>query len=213
MPTRPPARMPEKMSPDRALLDQLLDDKTVLAHVAFVDDDGNPAALPTLVARLDDSILVHGSTGSRWMRRIASGVDVAVSVAVVDGVVVARSAFESSLVYTSAVLFGSFTPVAEAEREPALNAMTERLIPGRVDEVRPSTKRELAATMILQMPIRQWSLRTSDNWPEDPADDVTGPAWAGQLRFGAPSVDVYPAPDLRDGIEPPPSISQVRGVR
>lgn len=209
----PPARMPEKMSRDRELLDAFLDDKTVLAHIAFVDGDGAPAVIPTLVARWDDRIIVHGSTGSRWMRQIAEGAPVAVSVAVIDGIVVARSAFESSLVYTSAVLFGSFSPVPADDREQALNTMTERILPGRVSEVRPSTKRELAATMILQMPIDQWALRTSNEWPDDPADDVAGPAWAGHLRFGAPPMTVHPAPDLKADINPPNSTKTPKGIR
>lgn len=205
--------MPEKMSVQRKDLDALLDHQTVLAHIAYVDGDGAPGVIPTLIARWGDSVLVHGSTGSRWMRHIASGVSVAVSVAVIDGVVVARSAFESSLVYTSAVVFGEFAQVAEHDREAALSVITERLIPGRVAELRQSTSRELAATLILQMPIDRWSLRTSDAWPDDPDHDVAGTAWAGQVRFGAPQADVRPAPDLRPGIDPPTSIRAIHGIR
>lgn len=205
--------MPEKMSVQREDLDALLDHQTVLAHIAFVDADGGPGVIPTLIARWGDSVLVHGSTGSRWMRLIAAGTPAAVSVAVIDGVVVARSAFESSLVYTSAVMFGSFAPVAEHDREAALNVITERLIPGRVGELRPSTSRELAATLILQMPIARWSLRTSDNWPDDPESDVAGSAWAGHVRFGQPATDVRPAPDLHPEIDPPASIKAIHGIR
>ena len=200
------------MSRDRADLDALLAG-TVLAHIAFVDDDGTPAVIPTAVARWGDRLLVHGSTGSRWLRRIASGTPVAVSVAAIDGVVVARSAFESSLVYTSAVVFGSFAPVADADKAAALDVLTERLLPGRTAEIRPSNARELVATLLLAMPIGEWSLRRSDNWPDDPADDVAGPAWAGVLRYGAPPLTVHPAPDLRPGIPEPGSIGAVHGVR
>src|ERR1700761_5788583 len=108
-------RLPEMMSSDRADLDALLD-RTVLGHFAFTDEDGSPVALPSVVVRWEDRILTHGSTGSRWLRRIASGVPVAVSVATVDGIVVARSAYESSLLYQSAVLFGSFVPLEGAEK-------------------------------------------------------------------------------------------------
>src|SRR6202012_4865907 len=103
-------RMPEMMSADRADLDALLD-QTVLAHFAFTDEDGSPVALPSVRPRAGDRVLTHGPTGSRWLRRLASGGQVAVSVATVDGIVVARSAYESSLLYHSAVLFGALTPL------------------------------------------------------------------------------------------------------
>jgi nitroimidazol reductase NimA-like FMN-containing flavoprotein (pyridoxamine 5'-phosphate oxidase superfamily) len=199
------------MSLDRGDLDALLD-STVLAHIAFVDD-GTPAILPTAVARWGDRLLTHGSTGSRWMRRVAAGVPVAVSVAVVEGVVVARSAFESSLLYTSAVLFGQFRPLDEAEHEAALDVLTDRVLPGRTSEVRRPTRRELAATLVLAMPIDTWSLRRSDGWPEDPEEDVAGPAWAGHLRYGPPPVSRSPAPDLRPGTPEPGSLDRVSGVR
>jgi hypothetical protein len=205
-------RMPEMMSADRADLDALLD-QTVLGHVAFTDEDGSPVALPSVIARWGDRVLTHGSTGSRWLRRIASGVPAAVSVAAIDGIVVARSAYESSLLYQSAVLFGSFVPLEGAEKLAALDVLTDRLLPGRTGEVRRPTSRELAATVMLALPIGQWSLRRSYGWPEDPASDVAGPAWAGHLRFGPPPVTPASTPDLRPGIILPPSAGQVRGIR
>lgn len=205
-----PTRLPETMSTDRAALDALLD-SAIVGHVAFVTDDGLPAVLPTAVARRGDEIVVHGSTGSRWMRLVA-GCPAVVSIAAVDGVVVARSAFESSLLYRSAVLFGRFRRLQGEEQRVALNAVTDRLIPGRVAEVRPSTKRELAATLVLALPIDEWSLRISDGWPEDPDDDVAGPAWAGHVRFGDRPTEVAAAPDLRAGIAPPPSVAGLRAA-
>lgn len=206
-----PARMPEKMSRDRAELDALLA-STVLAHVALVDD-GAPVVIPTAAVAWGDRLLVHGSTGSRWMRRVAQGAPVAVSVAAIDGVVVARSAFESSLVYRSAVLRGRFTRLQGEDKESALDAVTERLLPGRTQEVRRSTRRELAATMLLAMPIESWTLRVSEGWPDDPDDDVAGPAWAGVVRLGTPPTSVHAAPDLRDGIGVAPSVGRITGVR
>ncbi len=158
--SRVSTRLPEKMSSDRDALDALLD-STVLAHVAYVDDAGAPGVLPTAAVRWGDRLLVHGSTGSRWMR-LASQDPVTVSIAAVDGVVVARSAFESSVLYRSAVLFGRFTRLAGTELADALDVVTERLIPGRRVELRASTAKELAATMVLAMPIDDWSLRISD---------------------------------------------------
>jgi uncharacterized protein len=205
-------RIPEMMSSDRADLDALLD-RTVLGHFAFADEDGSPVALPSVLIRWDDRILTHGSTGSRWLRRIASGVPVAVSVATVDGVVVARSAYESTLLYSSAVLFGSFAPLSGEEKLAALDVVTDRLLPGRTAEVRRPSAKELAATNMLAMPIGEWSVRVSDGWPEDPDSDVAGPAWAGHIRFGVPPATVSGAPDLRPGIAVPPSAGQVSGIR
>lgn len=118
-----PARMPELMSRDRAALDALLD-STIVGNIAFVAEDGSPAVLPTAVARWGEYLTVHGSTGSRWMRLVTAG-QVAVSITAVDGIIVARSAFESSLAYRSAVLFGSFQTLAGDEKSRALDALTD----------------------------------------------------------------------------------------
>ena len=136
--------------------------------------------IPTAIARDGDAVLAHGSTGSGWMRRLADGRRVCLTVTVLEGLVVARSAFESSMVYRSAVIFGSCAPVADrAHKRAAVDVITEKLLPGRVAEVRGPTGKELAATLVLRLPIEEWSLKVSHDWPEDPADDVRGPAWAG----------------------------------
>ena len=106
--------MPEMMSHDRGALDALFD-ATIVGHVAFVDEDGGPAVLPTAVVRWGDRLVVHGSTGSRWMR-LAAGSPAVVSITAVDGIIVARSAFESSVSYRSAVVFGSFETLKSALR-------------------------------------------------------------------------------------------------
>lgn len=206
-----PTRAPGLMSHDRADLDELLA-STVVGHIGFVDE-GTPVVLPTAVVRWDDRLLIHGSTGSRWMRSVAAGAPVCVSVTAVDGVVVARSAFESALLYRSAVLFGQFAPLAPEELAEALDVMTDRILPGRVAELRRPTPKEIAATLVLAMPIREWSLRILDDWPEDPAEDVAGPAWAGLVRFGPPPTTVDAAPDLRPGIAVPESVRAVRGIK
>jgi nitroimidazol reductase NimA-like FMN-containing flavoprotein (pyridoxamine 5'-phosphate oxidase superfamily) len=201
-----PTRMPELMSRDRAGLDALLD-STIVGHVAFVDERGGPGVLPTAVARWGDELIVHGSTGSRWMR-LVNGAPVSVAVTAIDGIVVARSAFESSLAYRSAVIFGTFRRLQGDEMAAGLDVLTERMLPGRTGEVRASSKKELAATMLLALPLDTWSLRVSDGWPEDPEDDVAGDAWAGQVWFAERVVrSVDAAPDLRGGIPVPPSVT------
>lgn len=198
-----PTRMPEMMSSDRADLEALLA-SCVVGHIAFAVD-GRPMVLPTAVTRFDDGIVAHGSTGSRWMRALATGVQVAVSVTALDGVIVARSAFESSLLYRSAVIFGSFAPLSGAAKERALEELTERLIPGRTSEVRASSRKEIAATQLLYLPLETWSLRISDGWPEDEADDVASDVWAGVVRYADRTGSIEPAPDLGPGRAVPES--------
>ncbi len=201
---RRPIRLPEKASADRADLDALLDTARI-GHFAVVGEDGSPAVIPTMVVRDGDRILAHGSTGSRWMRRLASGVPTSLGVTAYDGVVVARSAFESSIRYRSAVVFGRCTPVTE-DKERFLDLVTEALIPGRSVEVRRPTKAELAATLVLGLPLDDWSLKISAGWPEDEDDDVAGPAWAGVVPVHESYAAPLAAPDLRDGIDVPPSV-------
>lgn len=200
---RTSTRMPEKMSTSRTELDDLLAAQSV-GHVGLVDGD-TPVVLPTLVARRGDDLLIHGSTGSHWMRRLADGRPACVTVTEIGGIVVARSAFESSMIYRSAMIFGAFTVVG-SDKQEALDVLTDRVIPGRADEVRPSTAKELAATLVLAMPIRTWTLRISDDWPDDPPSDVAGPSWAGQIRFGRTPATALPAPDLDARIVLPTSV-------
>lgn len=199
-------RLTEKGVTERPELDRLLD-STILAHIGLADGNGGAVVIPTAVARDGDSILIHGSTGSGWMRRAADGRQACVTVTELDGIVVARSSFESSFRYRSAVLFGAFTRLPAAEVSRALDLLTERFIPGRVAELRRPSPREVAATMVLSMPISEWSLKVSAGWPEDEPDDIAGEAWAGVLEFEPRQLGTpQQAPDLRSGIAVPPSV-------
>ncbi len=204
-------RLSTKASNDIAELYRLLD--TVhIGHFAVVDDDGHPVVLPTAVVRDGDRMLAHGSTGSRWMRRLATGALTSLAVTSFDALVVARSTFESSMRYRSAVLFGACTPITDADaKRRALDAVVEGLIPGRAAEVRPANVKELAATQVLSLPIAEWSLKVSEGWPDDTDEDRAGTAWAGVLPattgYGAP----LPAPDLREGIPLPESVRRIYG--
>lgn len=201
-------RLRTKERTDRSELDALLDSSRV-GHFAIATDAG-PRIVPTAVVRDGDRVLAHGSTGSPWMRVLASGAPTCLAVTQVDGIVVARSAFESSIHYRSAVLFGRCTELRGDEKAEALDRITDALIPGRVAEVRRSTDKELAATLALSFPIAEWSLKVSDGWLDDAASDVAGDAWAGVLPLtrgvGAP----LPAPDLRPGIPVPPSVEALQ---
>jgi len=202
-------RLSTKASQDIAELYRLLD--TVhIGHFAVVDDDGHPVVLPTAVVRDGDRILAHGSTGSRWMRRLATGALTSLAVTSFDALVVARSTFESSMRYRSAVLFGACTPITDADaKRRALDAVVEGLIPGRVAEVRPANAKELAATQVLSLPIAEWSLKVSEGWPDDTDEDCAGTAWAGVLPATTGYGEPLPAPDLNDGIPLPESVRRI----
>jgi nitroimidazol reductase NimA-like FMN-containing flavoprotein (pyridoxamine 5'-phosphate oxidase superfamily) len=198
-------RLPELASTERQELDQLLDSARV-GHFAFVLD-GSPVVIPTGIARDGDSVLAHGSTASRWMRTLADGAAVCLAVTQLEGLVVARSAFESSMLYRSAVVFGSCAVVSDPDaKRTALDVLTNAFLPGRVGEIREPSKKELAATLVLRLPIEEWSLKISTDWPEDPPNDVAGTAWAGIVPLHASWGDPMAAPDLEAGIEEPPSV-------
>lgn len=198
-------RLGEKASTERAELDVLLD-STRVGHFAIVAPDGHPMVIPTAIVRDGDRVLAHGSTGSRWMRALAAGAPTSLAVTSLGGVVVARSAFESSLHYRSAVLFGTCTPLADDEKQAALDRITEALLPGRVAEIRRPNNRELRATLVLGLPIAEWSLKVSEGWPEDPAEDIAGDAWAGVVPLSSAYAAPRAAPDLRAGIPVPKSV-------
>ncbi|HET6209778.1 MAG TPA: pyridoxamine 5'-phosphate oxidase family protein [Jatrophihabitans sp.] len=203
-----PARMPERVSSDRAALDQLLD-SSLIGHVGFVTEDGQPYVLPTAIARDGADVLLHGSTGSRWLRLIGQGIPVSLAVTELDALVVARSAFESSMRYRSAVLFGRCQPLAGPAKQAALDLLTDALIPGRVAEVRRPTGKELAATLVLRLQVEEFTIKLAQGWPDDPPSDVAESAWAGVLPRRLSYPQAWPAPDLREGIELPGSVRRL----
>lgn len=187
---------------DRATIDAILDEALV-AHVAFVHD-GRPAVIPTLLARVGDEVYLHGSSASRTLRALTAGAQACVEVTHVDGIVLARSAFHHSINYRSAVLYGTLRAVADpAERTRALEAFTEKLIPGRWEHVRGPTRKELKATAVLALPIAEGSAKVRTGPPGDEEEDYALQAWAGvvplRLQAGAPEPD----PRLRPGIPTP----------
>ncbi|TFB80727.1 pyridoxamine 5'-phosphate oxidase family protein [Terrimesophilobacter mesophilus] len=202
--------MPERVnSTDRAALDRLLRDASV-GHFAFVED-GRPVVMPIAIVPDGEDIILHGSTGSWWLRRLATGIPVTVSVMAVDGLVFARSAFESSMRYRSAVLFGSCVRLDDDEKAEALDLVTGGLLPGRLAELRPHNRRELAATLMLRMVVDEWTFKNSTQWPEDPDEDIAGDTWAGILPIHTTYGEPEPAPDLRAGISESESVRALAG--
>jgi nitroimidazol reductase NimA-like FMN-containing flavoprotein (pyridoxamine 5'-phosphate oxidase superfamily) len=201
-------RLAEKGRQNRTILDALLD-TTHVGHFGLSDASGRPVVLPSAVVRDGDRVLAHGSMGSPWIRALAAGAPTCLAVTALDGLLVARSAFESSIHYRSAVLFGSCTRLDDDAKLRALDLITEALVPGRVAEIRRPDARELAATLVLALPIEEWSLKVSDGWPDDPAEDVAGDAWAGVVPIVTRCAEPLAAPDLRTGIGVPGSVRRL----
>jgi len=186
-------RLPKRGAHDRETIDAILDE-ALISHIGFVHD-GRPAVIPTLHARLGDEVLIHGSAASRMLRALAGGIDLCLTATLIDGLVLARSAFHHSVNYRSVVLYGSARLVTEPdEKEAALEAFTERLLPGRWADVRWPTRKELKATNVLTLPIEEGSAKVRSGPPIDDEPDYALDVWAGvvplTLTRGEPVQDL-----------------------
>jgi uncharacterized protein len=202
-------RVPKNGSFDRAAIYQILDE-AFLCHVGFITD-GQPFVIPTGYARVGDGLLLHGSAASRMLRTMAGGVDVCVTVTLLDGLVLARSVFNHSMNYRSVVIFGKATVISdEQEKLEALRALTEHIIPRRWSEARSPNEQELKATTVLRLPLQEASAKIRTGDPVDDEEDYALDVWAGviplRLSAGAPIVDGR----LRGGISIPPSVANYK---
>lgn len=200
-------RYPNRGTRDRETIRAILDDGRV-CHVSFAVD-GQPFVLPMAYGRDGDRLYLHGSSESRLQRRVsAEGVPCCVAVTHVDGLVLSRSAFDHSMNYRSVVIFGEATPVEGTEaKRSALQTVTEHLVPGRWEEVRPPNEKELSATSVLAVPVEEASAKVRSGPPKDPPKDLDLPHWAGVIPFELSAGAPVPDPDLRDGVEPGPSVT------
>jgi nitroimidazol reductase NimA-like FMN-containing flavoprotein (pyridoxamine 5'-phosphate oxidase superfamily) len=208
MPTTAPSprvrvrRVPKRGFYDRAQIDAILDE-ALISHVGFVHE-GRPAVIPTLHARVGDEVLLHGSAASRMLRALGQGVDVCLTATLIDGLVLARSAFHHSMNYRSVVLYGTARPVTGDERlEQALEAFTEKLVPGRWADVRWPTQQELKGTAVLALPIAEGSAKVRTGPPIDDDEDYALDVWAGVVPLRLQPSPAEPDPQLRDGIPRP----------
>jgi len=204
-------RHAERARTERADLYAVLD-AGMICHLGVIMD-GSPVVLPTAYGRIGDTLYLHGSSANRSLAA-ADGHEVCVTVTHLDGLVCARAVFSHSVNYRCAVVFGTARMVTdEAERLAGLRAVTEQLIPGRWDAVRAPSRKELAATSVLALPLDEASVKVRTGPPSDEPEDVAGPAWAGvvptSLSFGAPKPD----PGLRPGIVTPEHIHRRAGGR
>lgn len=173
-------RLPDRGHYGRETIYPILDE-AFICHVGFVVD-GQPYVVPTGFARIGDDLYIHGSAASRMLRSLANGVDVCVTVTLIDGLVLARSAFHHSINYRSVVILGKAELVEDAaEKNKALEAFTEHIVPGRWAEVRWPTEIELKATSVLKLPIEEASAKIRTGDPKDDEEDYAMNAWAGVL--------------------------------
>jgi nitroimidazol reductase NimA-like FMN-containing flavoprotein (pyridoxamine 5'-phosphate oxidase superfamily) len=157
-------------------------DEGFVCHVGFVGDDGRPYVIPTAYARVDDQLILHGSPASRMLRTLAGGIDVCVTVTLVDGFVLARSAFHHSLNYRSVVVLGHAVPVTDPdEKAAALGAFVDHVVPGRSADARPVTPAEVRKTTVLRLPIHEASAKVRTGPPVDDVPDLELPVWGGVL--------------------------------
>lgn len=196
-------RLPERGSHDFDLACSIIDASKV-CHVGFTID-GQPYVVPMALGRRGCDLLIHGSVVSRLLKNLANGLPCCITVTHLDGLVLARSSFHSSMNYRSLMVFGKAVAIEDVdEKSAALNTLVEHLAPGRLDDLRPSTRKELNATTILKLPIETFSIKSRNAPPDEPASDAKIPIWAGVIPLTLTEGTPEPAPDMPEGIELPP---------
>jgi uncharacterized protein len=192
-------RLPLRGAYDRETIDAILDEG-LICHVGFVSD-GSPFVIPTGYGRDGDRLLIHGSAASRMLRALSMGAEACITVTLLDGLVLARSAFHHSMNYRSVVVLANGTLIDEPEAKmAALRVITERLVPGRWDDVRQPTPQEMKGTTVLSFPINEASAKVRVGPPKDDEEDYALPIWAGVLPLslvpGAPIADEANLPEV-----------------
>jgi nitroimidazol reductase NimA-like FMN-containing flavoprotein (pyridoxamine 5'-phosphate oxidase superfamily) len=195
-------RLPKRGSFDVDVINAIVDE-ALYCHVGFAAD-GRPVVIPTIHARVGDQLYFHGAVANQMLRTLADGVDVCVTMTLVDGLVLARSQFHHSMNYRSVVVFGRATRVDdEDEKRAALHALVEHVVPGRTSDARPPTPSELRKTLVCRLPITEASAKIRTGGPVDDDEDLALPVWAGvipcEITFGG----AQPEPGLPDALTPP----------
>jgi nitroimidazol reductase NimA-like FMN-containing flavoprotein (pyridoxamine 5'-phosphate oxidase superfamily) len=202
-------RLPKRGVYDRETVYAILDEGLV-CHVGF-EFEGQPFVIPTGYCRIGDVLYIHGSAASRMLKTLSAGVPVCVSVTLLDGLVLARSAFHHSMNYRSAVVLGNARMVTDAaEKSAALTAIVDHIVPGRNAEARAPNANELAATSVLALPIEEASAKVRTGPPLDDAEDMSLPVWAGVLPLRMEPKTPVADPTLAPGIAVPAYASEYR---
>jgi uncharacterized protein len=200
-------RVPKRAVYDRATVESILDEGLV-CHLAFTHL-GQPFCIPTIHARHGDTVYLHGSSASRMMRTLAEGSPACLTVTHVDGIVLARSAFHHSLNYRSAMLLGTLRAVDQPdEKLAALEALTERLVPGRWADIRWPSSKEMKATSVLAMELDEASAKIRTGPPVDDEPDYAMTVWAGVLPLTVQPGEPVPDDRLAEGTEVPAHVTE-----
>jgi len=195
-------RLPKRGVYERNSVYEILDEGFI-CHVGFVVE-GKPVVIPTGYARIEDRLFIHGSQASRMLRTLSQGVDVCVTVTLVDGLVLARSAFHHSINYRSVVIFGRASLVEDQETKlAALFAFSEHVIPGRWDDVRAPTPEEMKATSVLALELAEASAKVRTGPPLDDESDYSLPVWAGVIPLRLAAGEPIDDPRLPEGLARP----------
>ncbi|HEX3392731.1 MAG TPA: pyridoxamine 5'-phosphate oxidase family protein [Solirubrobacteraceae bacterium] len=198
-------RMPARGDYERETIEAILDEAMV-AHVGFAVE-GQPYVIPTLHARVGERVYFHGSSASRTIRTLAAGSEVCLTVTLIDGVVLARSAVHQSVNYRSVLVFGQAEAITDFERKrAAIEAFSERMIPGRWREVRPPTEKELKAINVLSLPLDEASAKLRSGGPKDDEEDYSREGWAGVIPIATVAGAPLPDERLAPGTEPSSAI-------
>lgn len=192
------SRHSERASYDRNVANEILDEALV-AHVGF-DTGSGVTVLPMTYARIGDELLLHGAIASRWLSSFEAGREVCVTVTLLDGLVLARSAFSHSMNYRSVVAFGRATLVTDAEeKQLAFKAFVDHLLPGRWDDCRQPDRKESNATTVLRVPIREASIKIRSGPPRDTDKDCALDYWAGVIPLSVDAGEPEPDPAIERG--------------
>jgi uncharacterized protein len=198
-------RKPGRGSYDRDLVHAILDE-ALTCHVGFVQNE-QPFVIPTIHARVGETLYLHGANGNRMFRALIDGAACCVTATLVDELVLARSALHHSLNYRSVVVLGNAAEVTEREeKERALRAVVEHIAPGRSDEVRGADEMDLKSTRVLSIPIEEASAKVRTGPPADEEADLGLPNWAGRLPLAQSTGEPIPAPDLAGDVAIPDSV-------
>jgi nitroimidazol reductase NimA-like FMN-containing flavoprotein (pyridoxamine 5'-phosphate oxidase superfamily) len=199
-------RLPKRGEFDRQAVYEILDEGFI-CHVGFVVE-GQPFVIPTGYARAGDHLYIHGSQASRMLRSLRDGIEACVTVTLIDGLVLARSAFHHSMNYRSVVIFGRAELVDDAtEKWDALHALTEHLTPGRWEQARQPNESEMKATMVLRLPLVEASAKIRTGPPLDDEEDYQLPVWAGVLPLTLKAEAPINDPLLPNEIKPPANMT------
>jgi nitroimidazol reductase NimA-like FMN-containing flavoprotein (pyridoxamine 5'-phosphate oxidase superfamily) len=202
-------RLPERGHYDRETINAVLD-SGFLCHLGFVHD-GKPIVIPTAYGREGDTLYVHGSAASRTQRALAEGIDVCVTVTHLDGLVLARSGFHSSMNYRSVVIFGRAKPIKEEESKAhAMAVVSEQIFAGRWAEIRPPSSQELKGTSVLEVPITEASAKIRTGGPKDDEEDYAMKLWAGVVPVERGWGEPVPDERLPKGFPVPEYVKRFR---